>query len=604
VEEFRRVYKDLYNSLDDSEILKKLMEELELKSESEETESETNKVTGAAVKAASKRLKSGKGDVTGSYTSDAIKNCPDIFFEMIASVFQSWLLHGTVTVSLLSCAFLPLFKGGLKDPSSTESWRAVAGSSVILKLFDYTILNVWGDLLENDSLAFGYKSGTSTTECSWLVLEVADYYRRHGSPPFACTLDASKGFDRCSWRKIFRSLLDRKLPAVAVRALLFIYTQQTAWVVWGGRGTVRHCSSPFNLTNGTRQGSVISPVIWCVYCQELLDKLRALGIGCHLPGGTFGPTPGLPAGGILCGTTFIGVTIYADDVLLLAPTREALQRMVKEAEHFASSNNIVFSTDPSPAKSKSKCMWFTGKSGQMDYPTPITLNGDALPWVETADHLGHKLHQTCTMAYDARCKRAQYIDKTTTLRDTFSYARPEEKLFALSTYAGGLYGYALWDLYGAEAESAFKCWDTAVKLSWECVPRSCHRWLVDQVLSCGLSSTRQHHLAMYTGFFQRLHTSSVVEVRQMAYYCMSDMRTTTARNITRICKELDLSVNTVTPQLVKEAWKLRRCLPDDEWKVGVLQDMLGEWMELRAAGEEEKEQGRTLSHYIHIICEM
>ena len=208
------------------------------------------------------------------------------------------------------------------------------------------------------------------------------------------------------------------------------------------------------------------------------------------------------------------------------------------------------------------------------------------------------------MAYDARCKRAQYIDKTTTLRETFSYARPEEKLFALATYAGGLYGYALWDLYGAEAESAFKCWDTAVKLSWECVPRSCHRWLVDQVLSCGLSSTRQHHLAMYTGFFQRLHTSSVVEVRQMAYYCMSDMRTTTARNITRICKELDLSVNTVTPQLVKEAWKPRRCLPDDEWKVGVLQDMLGEWMELRAAGEEEKEQGRTLSHYIHIICEM
>ena len=67
---------------------------------------------------------------------------------------------------MLSCAFLPLFKGGLKDPSSTDSWRAVAGSSVIPKLLDYTILNVWGHLLLNDSLAFGCKSGTSTTECS------------------------------------------------------------------------------------------------------------------------------------------------------------------------------------------------------------------------------------------------------------------------------------------------------------------------------------------------------------------------------------------------------------------------------------------------------
>ena len=100
-------------------------------------------------------------------------------------------------------------------------------------------------------------------------MEVADYYRRHGSPPFACTLDASKGFDRCSWKVIFRRLLDRQLPAVAVRALLFIYMEQTAWVVWGPS---RRCSSSFRLTNGTRQGSVISPVIWVVYCQDLLDR--------------------------------------------------------------------------------------------------------------------------------------------------------------------------------------------------------------------------------------------------------------------------------------------------------------------------------------------
>ena len=96
----------------------------------------------------------------------------------------------------------------------------------------------------------------------------------------------------------------------------------------------------------------------------------------------------------------------------------------------------------------------------------------------------------------------------------------------------------------------------------------------------------------------------MLEVRQMAHYCMTDMRTTTAKNITRICKELDLNVSTVTPDAVKLAWKPRTGLPDDEWKVGVLRDMLGEWMELRAVGEEEEEQGRTLSHYILIICEM
>ena len=87
---------------------------------------------------------------TGSYTSDAIRNCPKIFFKKMAEMFRSWLYHGTVTPSLLSCAYLPLFKGGLKDPASCSSYRALAGTSVILKLFDYTVLHIWGDVLSSD----------------------------------------------------------------------------------------------------------------------------------------------------------------------------------------------------------------------------------------------------------------------------------------------------------------------------------------------------------------------------------------------------------------------------------------------------------------------
>ena len=115
---------------------------------------EIDKVTTTAVKEASKRLKAGKGDVSGSYHSDLIKNCPDSFYEMLAAVFRSWLTHGTVTKSFLACAFLPLVKG-LKEPSLTANYRAVAGSSLVLKLLDYVILDIWGDQLASDSLQFG-----------------------------------------------------------------------------------------------------------------------------------------------------------------------------------------------------------------------------------------------------------------------------------------------------------------------------------------------------------------------------------------------------------------------------------------------------------------
>ena len=114
-------------------------------------------------------LKASKADVSGGFTSDALINAPDILFDKLASIFQSWLFHGTVTRSLLACAFLPLLKSSLKDPADTGSYRAIAGSSLILKLFEKVLLLVWGSLLGTDSLQFGFKPGTSTTQCSRLA---------------------------------------------------------------------------------------------------------------------------------------------------------------------------------------------------------------------------------------------------------------------------------------------------------------------------------------------------------------------------------------------------------------------------------------------------
>ena len=123
------------------------------------------------MKQAACKIKPNKGDVSESYTSDAILNAPDVLFELLAGVFRSWLVHGTVTLSLLACAFLPLLKNSLKNPADVKSYRAIAGSSLILKLFDQVVLLLWGDLLQSDPLQFGYKAGYSTTQCSWFVME-------------------------------------------------------------------------------------------------------------------------------------------------------------------------------------------------------------------------------------------------------------------------------------------------------------------------------------------------------------------------------------------------------------------------------------------------
>ena len=46
-------------------------------------------------------------------------------------------------------------------------------------------------------------------------------------------------------------------------------------VRWG-----RASSTPFTVSNGVRQGGVLSPVLFSIYLDELLMKLESLGVGC------------------------------------------------------------------------------------------------------------------------------------------------------------------------------------------------------------------------------------------------------------------------------------------------------------------------------------
>lgn len=103
----------------------------------------------------------------------------------------------------------------------------------------------------------------------------------------------------------------------------------------------------------------------------------------------------------------MGAVGYADDIILMAPSRDAAMKMLRICEIFAVQHNIQFSTDPDPSKSKSKVIYVTGKQGGgLPKPVPLQLCGRALPWVARAEHLGHALSEDGTMKQDAREKRA------------------------------------------------------------------------------------------------------------------------------------------------------------------------------------------------------
>jgi hypothetical protein len=108
----------------------------------------------------------------------------------------------------------------------------------------------------------------------------------------------------------------------------------------------------------------------------------------------------------------------------------------------------MFSTDPDPRKSKTKCIFFCGTKKTLRKPAPLTLCGRELPWVASATHLGHELHESGSMEYDAVLKRAIFINQSVEIRETFYFASPVEIISAFKVYCSSFYGCMLWDLGG------------------------------------------------------------------------------------------------------------------------------------------------------------
>ena len=67
-----------------------------------------------------------------------------------------------------------------------------------------------------------------------------------------------------------------------------------------------------------KQGGVLSPVLFCIYIDDLLLRLSNCGVGCFI------------------WNFFVGALAYADDIVLIAPTPGAKRKLLSVCDDFAS----------------------------------------------------------------------------------------------------------------------------------------------------------------------------------------------------------------------------------------------------------------------------
>ena len=430
---FRDKYKALYNSVsykkeDMDSLIKKVCEKGACTCSKGMCYCDHN-VTIEDVVDAVARLKTNKADVSEDFNSNHVVYADHLLCVHLSLLFRSMLQHCLVPHDMRLSALVPIQKNKNKSMNDSDNYRSIALGSIIGKVLDNIVLVKHSDILQTSDLQFGFKSKHSTTQCTYVLNEVVDYYVNKGSCCYTVLLDASKAFDRVKYTKLFQLLLDRGMCPLAIRFLVELYTNQCLLVRWDNT-----CSTSFECTNGIKQGGVLSPTLFCIYMDELLNRLEKSGYGCYI------------------GYEFLGALSYADDLTLVAPSIHALQKMLNVCACFANEYDVLFNA--------SKSVLLLSNASVSD--VKLNLNGNDIPAQAIASHLGSFIGRESNSANVSKAIN-KLVYGTNILMSRYGYCDTSILLSLFQTYCTSYYGCALWDLSKKGISGFAVAWRKCIK---------------------------------------------------------------------------------------------------------------------------------------------
>ena len=174
---------------------------------------------------------------------------------------------------------------------------------------------------------------------------------------YVCGLDAEKAFDSCNWGILFEKLYYKKnIPLSIVNVIKSLYVKGSARVKYDNK-----YSYEFLLSQGVRQGSVLSPHFYNEYTDDLLTKIENISeYGTTLHG------------------QYTGILMYADDIILMSPTLSGLRKLIQRVTEISKENCINFNAD--------KTEFCVSKSSGTD--NYFVMNGYTIRPSNNLKHLG------------------------------------------------------------------------------------------------------------------------------------------------------------------------------------------------------------------------
>ena len=304
-------------------------------------------------------MKRGKAAGLDGLTSEHLKFSHPILAVILCKLFNLFVSCSHIPRSFGLSYTVPIPKcDGRKRSVTVDDFRGISISPVISKLFELCVLDRYSDYFNTSDHQFGFKKHTGCCHVVFSVRNVIDHYVANGSTVNVCTLDLSKAFDRMNHYVLFVKLMEKKLPSEILNIMEKWFILSETCVRWGDQN-----SAFFKLSAGVRQGGVLSPFLFAIFIDGLVNKIKNANVGCYVS------------------TVCVSIFLYADDILLIAPSVSGLQSLVNICETELSNTDMFINAK------KSICIRF-GPRFNVHCDNITSSNGVKFDWVDKCRYLG------------------------------------------------------------------------------------------------------------------------------------------------------------------------------------------------------------------------
>ena len=208
----------------------------------------------------------------------------------------------------------------------------------------------------------GFTQNSSPMNCSLILEEVIRESKDLKQPLYIAFLDVKAAFDVVSHESLLRKLFHIGVEGKEWSLIHSLHKGAESVVKWEGSTT-----SGFKVSQGVRQGGILSTDLYKLYGNGQLQRMEDLGIGCHI-------------GEICC----VAPTA-ADDMAVPAPNLTILQRLINLAVDNSKMEKYILQ----PTKSVILAALNECKRGQeIESDINITMDGVKMPVVKEVMHMG------------------------------------------------------------------------------------------------------------------------------------------------------------------------------------------------------------------------